>query len=214
VPVIHKSGVLNRLYDWLALSDPPQPADVIFVLAGRECRKSFGLRLLEEDWAATLLLSVDRFEIRRFAGLKLPVSLDLLSFASATEPRYRHYFVKIERGTADPRRIVVGRFGTWSEILAFSDWLTLNGPIGSVLVVSSGFHLRRVRMCCRRLVRDGTKLTFVAVPDESRHFRSYWWLNPNARKLILSELLKVAIYGMLGQRLMKQACSTPAFTEG
>lgn len=212
--VAHRFGIPNRIYDWLAVSDPPQQADIIFVLAGREYRKSFGLRLLEEGWATTLLLSVARFEIRRFSRLKVPVSLDLVAIASMTGPRRRHYFIKIEGAKAECRKIPVGLFGTWSEILEFSHWLKANGPIGSALVVSSGFHLRRTRMCCRRLVHDCTKLTFVAVPDENRYFRNHWWRNSKARKLVLSELLKIALYGMLGQRLLKQASSASAFTEG
>ena len=35
-PCDHQSGLPNRLYDWLSVSDRCQKADVIFVLAGRE----------------------------------------------------------------------------------------------------------------------------------------------------------------------------------
>ncbi|MGC2112256.1 MAG: hypothetical protein WA655_22245 [Candidatus Korobacteraceae bacterium] len=214
MPAVPKSGVLNRLYDWLAPAGPPQPCDVIFVLAGRECRKGFGLRLLEEGWANTLLLSVDRFEIRRFSSLKLPVRLDLFAIASAVEPRCRHYFVTAEAEKVEAERITIGRFGTLSEILAFSNWLSLHTGIRSAMIVSSGFHLRRVRMCCRRLVSGDTKLTFVAVPDESRYFRSHWWKNSNPRRLVLSELLKLAIYRMLGRTYMTKPGTTPVLIEG
>src|SRR5271165_7021034 len=171
IPGTPNSGLLSRLYDCLAASDPFQQSDVIFVLAGREWRKHFAIELLREGWAPTLLLSVGRFEIRRFSSLKLPKSLDLLAIASATEPKRRHYFVKIDCGTVEAQRIAVGRLGTWSEILAFSDWLRVHSRIRSATVVSSGFHLRRVRMCCRRLVPEETRLNFVAVPDENRYLR-------------------------------------------
>ena len=184
------------------------------MLAGRDCRKTFALELLQQGWASTILLSVDRFEIRRFSQLKLPVSLDLLAIASRTEPRRRHYFVKFDSETTEAQRIAVSRFGTLNEISAFADWLTIHRPIRSAIVVSSGFHLKRVRMCCRRLVREGTRLTFVAVPDEAQYLRRRWWRNSNARKLVLSELLKVAIYQLMGQRMMTRARSAPAFTEG
>jgi len=213
IPVTPNPGLLSRLYDWLAASDPMQPSDVIFVLAGRECRKHFALELLREGWAPTLLLSVGRFEIRRFSNLELPTALDLLSIASGTEPRRRHYFVKIGAGTAQAQRIAVSRLGTLSEIRAFTEWLREHGSIRSATVVSSGFHLKRVRMCCRRLMPEGTSLNFVAVPDESRYLRGHWWWEPNARKLVVSELLKIAIYQLLGQRLMTRTRSVPAFTE-
>ena len=213
IPVTANSGLLNRLYDWLAASDPLQPSDVIFVLAGRECRKHFALELLREGRAPTLLLSVGRFEIRRFSNLELPTKFDLLAIASTTEPRRRHYFVEIDSGSAQARRITLSRFGTLSEILAFSDWLREHSPVRSATIVSSGFHLKRIRLCCRRLVSEGTKLSFVAVPDESRYLRGHWWRDPNTRRLVLSELLKIAIYRLLGQRLMTRAGSIPAFTE-
>ena len=190
-----------------------QPSDVIFVLAGRECRKHFALELLREGWAPTLLLSVGRFEIRRFSNLELPATLDLLAIASTTEARRRHYFVQIGSGIARAYRINPSRFGTLSEILAFSGWLREHSPVRSATIVSSGFHLKRIRMCCRRLVPDGTRLHFVAVPDESRYLRGLWWRDPNARKLVFSELLKVAVYQLLSQGLMTRARSVPAFTE-
>jgi hypothetical protein len=202
-----RHGVLNRLYDWLAVSDECEKCDVIFVLAGRECRKHFALRLFQQRWAATLLLSVGRFEIRRFSELELPTSLDLSAIAAATEPRRRHYFVTIRPGTASARGIAFSRFGTLREILAFSDWLWENPDIRSVTVVSSGFHLKRVRMCCRRLVPASTRLSFVAVPDESL-FRGHWWRDRKARKLVFLEVLKVAVYKLLCQRPMTREHSS------
>jgi hypothetical protein len=196
--MMSKSGLANRLYDWLAATDRCQESDVIFVLAGRECRKHFAVRLFKEGWAPTLLLSVGRFEIRRFSKLELPASLDLPAIASATEPRRRHYFVTIGSGTASARSIALGQFGTLREILAFSDWLQENPGVRSATVVSSGFHLKRVRMCCRRIVPASTRLTFVAVPDESL-FLGHWWRDRKARRLVLSEVLKVAVYKLVCQ---------------
>lgn len=187
-------GALSRAYDRFAAAAPPESADVIFVLAGRYGRKSYGLKLWKDGWAGTLLLSVDRFEIRRFSTLTLPAPLNLVDIAFRTEPRQRHYFVEIQNGKVDAQRIAVGRFGTWAEVVGFSDWLRVNGQVRSAMVVSSGFHLRRVRMCCRKLVGDGTRLTFVAVPDESRYFRRFWWRNAKALRLVLSEFVKIGIY--------------------
>lgn len=208
-----QSGLLSRFYDWFAKSEQPETCDVIFVLAGRDCRKSFAVRLLEQNWSKRLLLSVDRFEIRRFCRLPLPVSVDLLSIASRTEPRQRHYFVEIEGSSAEVQRIPITRLGTWTEIKAFSDWLSRNPEVHSVMIVSSGYHLRRVRLCCRRLLRTSTKLTFVAVPEESRYFRRHWWRTGETRRLVLSELLKTAVYGVLGWHWENRSQSSFAFLE-
>jgi hypothetical protein len=155
--------------------------------------------LFRDGWAPNLLISVSRFEIRRFSSLELPVSLDLPAIASAIEPQSRHYFVQIGSGSAEAWRVAVSRFGTLREIRAFSDWLRDNPSIRSAMVVSSGFHLKRVRMCCRRLVPDGPRLHFVAAPDGSRSLRGSWWRDRAARKLVLSELVKIAVYKLLRQ---------------
>jgi hypothetical protein len=193
------------------VSDSCQAADVIFVLAGRECRKHFALRLFQQGLAPALLVSVGRFEIRRFSNLRLPAPLDLLAVAAATEPRRRHYFVRVGHGTVEARRIAVSRFGTLTEILAFAEWLREQPSIRSAMVVSSGFHLKRVRMCCRRFVPDGVKLRFVAVPEEGRFLSADWWRDARARRLILSEVVKVAFYNLLCQRLVPGARSNFRF---
>ncbi len=190
------------------MSDLCQDSDVIFVLAGRECRKHFALRLWQADSVPALLLSVGRFEIRRFSTLELPVAIDLLAIASATEPRCRHYFVKIGAETAEAQQIAIGRFGTWSEIAAFSDWLQKHPSIRSATVVSSGFHLRRVRMCCRQHAPESVRLSFLAAPDDGHFSRGGWWLDSNSRKLVLSEVLKLAIYKLLCLGLMMRECAS------
>lgn len=149
-----------------------------------------------------MLLSVGRFEIRRFADLELPASVDLPGLASSTEPRFRHYFVTIASGAAETQRIGIGKFGTLSEIRAFSDWLRAHRLIRSATIVSSGFHLKRIRMCCRSLMREGTRLNFVGVPDEERYLRAHWWRDPSSRRLLLSEVGKIAAYRLLVQGLL------------
>lgn len=198
---------LAKIYDWLATADAPQRADVIFVLAGRQCRKTFAAQLFEADLAEMLLLSVGRFEIRRFADLDLPLQLDLVRLAASTVPSERHYFVWLSKQEVKALLIPLYRLGTWSEILAFSSWLRGQKSIGTGTVVSSAFHLRRVRWCCRSLVPTQTKLNFVAVPGEEPNLnREQWWRNPTSRNLVLRELLKVILYRMLlWHRVARQA---------
>ena len=83
--------LLERLYDWLSPSDATSQADLIFALAGRQSRKLYALELFQRHAASTLLLSVARFEIRKFAQLPWPADIDLLQVASGTPPALRHY---------------------------------------------------------------------------------------------------------------------------
>lgn len=189
--------ILRRVYDWLAQSDAPQSADVIFVLAGRESRKRLGFKMFDEGWAASLLLSVGRYEIRRFADFDLPLATDLRTMAASIEPEQRHFFVKVSARGVEANLIPIGRYGTWKEILAFSQWLAEHDSVQTAMLVSSGFHLRRVHWCCSKLITGRTKLMFVAVPSEATFNRDQWWGNALSRKLVLLELIKVIMYPLL-----------------
>jgi hypothetical protein len=88
---------------------------LIFVFAGLEARKSYGLQLLHERPASIILLSVGRFEIRKLPNLNLPVVIDLLKLAASIPTPLRHFFVWFENGSAFAERIQIGRFGTMSD---------------------------------------------------------------------------------------------------
>jgi hypothetical protein len=178
------------LFDWLARADSPAPADAIFVLAGRKSRKVYAIGLFEQGMAPRLLFSVGRFEIRRFPELGLPQTIDLLQMAQSIPPPQRHFFVLLENQQFTVQRIPVRMLGTLSEIGALADWLLAHPEISSLLVVSSGSHLRRLRMCCRRLLRRNVKCWFVATPMENGN-------NDSNRKAIMLECFKIACYQVL-----------------
>jgi len=164
--------MISRLTDWLGTDDELANADLIFVLAGRPIRKIYGLRLFREGRASWLVLSTARFEIRHFRNLLQPARepVDLLPIAAATPPPQRHFFVTFHAGKAervsatDIERIPVGLFGTLGEIEALASYLNRRHEIRSVLVVTSGAHARRVRLCCERILPRGVAHRVIAVP--------------------------------------------------
>jgi uncharacterized SAM-binding protein YcdF (DUF218 family) len=186
--------LLERLYDWLSPAAGPAQGDLIFVLAGRQSRRLYALELYRQGAAGGLLLSVGRFEIRKFDQLPLPAALDLKGIAGATPPALRHYFVHLQGGQATVERIECGRLGTLSEIRALAGWLRARPQVGTLLVVSSAPHLRRVRTCCRALLPPSLRLSFLAVPEGGDWTRSGWWCDRKVRALVLKELPKLALY--------------------
>jgi len=153
-----------RLRAWLSPADAPRSADIIFVLAGRVYRKGYALELFRQGLAPRILFSVGRFEIRRFSKMPLPVPLDLLKLAQDVPPTKRHYFVFFEGQDVRTQHILPRRFGTLTEIDALARWLSESLEIRSVLIVSSGTHLRRIRMCCQSLLNANIRLAFLAAP--------------------------------------------------
>ena len=182
---------LRFLRDWLSPSHPVSRADLIFVLAGRQSRKKYALELYRRGLAPKILLSVGRFEIRRFANLPLPVPLDLLAMAAGVPPPERHYFVEFESRTFHVDHVRPGPFGTLAEIESLARWLDSHQEITSMVVVSSPSHLRRVRMCCRARLREGVEVRLAAVPDPKG------LAEKESTGAVLEELLKLPVYWMV-----------------
>jgi len=125
-------------------------------------RKERGLELLRQHVAPAALFSVGRFEIRRFSKMDLPVPLDLLRIAQSVPPPQRHYFVSFHDQNVAYELVQLKRFGTLSEVRALAEWLGAHPEIRSLLIVSSAYHLRRIRLCCRALLSPKLVVTHVA----------------------------------------------------
>jgi hypothetical protein len=193
-------SISNWIHQGLSVAEAPEPSDAVFVLAGGRERKSYGLQLYSTGLAPLVLLSVGRFEIRRFRELAIPYPageppIDLLAAAQAIPPAERHFFVAVDRAAVRFDRIACGRLGTLREIRALAARCSERPEISSLMIVSSAYHLRRVRMCCRALLPGRIRVTYVAVTDEPA---ASW------RDLLL-ELVKLPAYAVvsLGLRLAR-----------
>lgn len=185
-------SVLNWIHQELSVAEGPRTSDAVFVLAGGRQRKIYGLELYAAGLAPQILLSVGRFEIRRFSELALPypadvAPIDLLAAAQALPPLKRHFFVAFDQAGVAFEQIAAARLGTLREIRALAKWCDERTEISSLTIVSSGYHLRRVRMCCSALLPARIRVTYAAPPDESA---------PGWRNLFL-ELIKLPAYAVL-----------------
>lgn len=199
--------MLQSIYEWFASSKGPQPCDVIFALAGRQSRKQEGLKLFADGLAPILLLSTGRFEIRGFSGLPLPRQVGLAGLAKNTPPPERHYFVVFERERVQAEKIRVGRWGTWSEIEALAEWLQRRSGVRSVTIITSGYHMRRVRLCCARLLAPGVTLNFLSISDGENGFDGKrGWRQSDLRKMLALEAIKLLFYGAALRGTSRGAC--------
>jgi hypothetical protein len=180
--------------NFLAEADPPAPSDVIFVLAGRPERKTYGLQLFREQFSPRLILSVGRFEVRGMAALGFS-DLNLRGLSARLPPDQRHFFIDI---TATSRRVLVrgdaGR-GTYAELLSLSRYLE-SAPASTLLLVSTSVHLARIRSYCRRIILfSGTELRFVCVPENLSSFRRVgWWTRRSHWSYVIQECLKLGVF--------------------
>jgi len=188
---------LMRLHDWLACADSVCCGDLIFALAGRLSRKEHAAFLFSSKFAPQMLLSVGRFEIRHFAGVALPMAVNLIPIASSVAPPRRHMFVWFGKGTCHAGLIRRDKLGTLSEVVALKDWLVGHPEIKTVLIVSSATHLRRVRLCCRDVMPGGVRFRFLPAAGEPWSKRDSWWLDQKNRNVVLAELPKLLLYWII-----------------
>jgi len=181
----------QRTYDFLDVGKSPHLADCIFVMAGKQERKTYGVKMWRFGYAAQLILSVGRFEWRKFVELGLESDGGLESLVDQIPPKKRHFLVRLDRQEAFCTHIRTGLFGTRSEARALAEYLR-NISVRSLLVVSSPAHLRRAALVFRRAFRrSGIRLTFVAVPEKIS------FDTPASRAEVWTEFRKYLLYRFL-----------------
>jgi uncharacterized SAM-binding protein YcdF (DUF218 family) len=145
----------------------------MFVLAGAKVRKLQAWSEFQEGAARKLMLSTSRFELRRFPQLPVSPKLDLIAMAAPIPPRLRHCCVLFEGGEAQVIWVRRKRLGTMTEIEFLGKWLRENPNIGTVRVVSSDYHLRRIRLCCQFLLPQNVHVEFEGVQGERAGIRTF-----------------------------------------
>src|SRR5437773_9541177 len=89
-------AVLGKLYGSLKMSDPVQPVDLIFVMAGRMERKQYGLELFRSGVAPRLVLSIGRFEVSKMVNINLEGLVELKTLRDNTLSDERHFFTAVD----------------------------------------------------------------------------------------------------------------------
>ena len=185
--------LLARIPALLTIHDPVEPCDLVFVLAGLPERKSYGLKLLRDGITPKLVLSVARFEIRKFAATPLgdPAMIDRARSLPAGQ---RHFFVEATANRTTRQLANLEGSGTFAELWAFARLLP-ESPL-RIGIVSTTIHMRRVHLCCRRIrCLRPYQIRYYPVPRASSSLRdSEWWRSAFGRKYVLSELFKLAWY--------------------
>ena len=181
------SHILNNFLD---VGQPPEKADALFVFAGRQERKTYALELFRQGYASRLIFSVGRFEWRRFAQLGLADDGGLAELVQKTPAPQRHFFVSLDDRTAQCFLIATGKFGTLREAKALAESIQKQN-FKNLIIVSSGFHLRRACAALRRYCSPRLQITPVAVPAR---FNA---VAPLQSSLIFKEGCKYLLYKLL-----------------
>jgi hypothetical protein len=188
------------LHDLLDRSTPPAPCDALFVFAGRPERAPYAVELWRAGMAPVLVVSVGRYEWRRFPDLGLPSDGGLRDLVERTPPSRRHFQVVLDKRGARAEWMPRGRFGTLAEARALVRLARERGW-RSVQAITCAAHSRRVLLALGRMSR-GTDLRFAvtAVPEtRSAVRRGSWWRDPHGPSLVLGEWIKLSTYWLLAR---------------
>jgi hypothetical protein len=171
------------------------PCDVVFVLAGLPERKTYGLELLREGITNRLVLSVGRFEVRKFAATPLG-DPTMIGYSRSLPAGERHFFVEITATGATWTPARLNGLGTFAELRGFARLLPEAGL--RVGIVSTSIHMRRVHLCCRHIGRlRRSEIRYYPVPEEYSSFRQAdWWRSAFGRTYVRNELVKLPWYFM------------------
>lgn len=191
-------GFVHEIYDSLTLDDLPEPADLIFVMAGRMERKQYGLELYRAGIAPRLIMSVGRFEVSKMRRLGIAQMDDLVPIRDKVRPEERHFFVTVDALGTQIEIPKLERWSTYGETLAFRKFLDAE-TVRKVVIVSTDIHLRRVSVSFDRVFRcTPIKFFYCPVPFPLAPVkRSNWWTQGDDRKFVTSELVKLAGYRII-----------------
>src|SRR5262249_43564508 len=168
---------LCRIVNWCdhsVVNEPPDSCEAMFVLAGRSSRKRYALTLNKDRSDRVLLMSVARFEIRGLPSFGLAMPFDLVSRALVLKPPGRHFFVTLHGNQVKEIHYVPAhRLGTLREIMALAAWLRMHPKVQSLIIISSSFHLPRVRLCCEAVLPKWVQMKLVPVPNEQAYGHSH-----------------------------------------
>lgn len=208
-----QGGFLADLRKLLVTAEDLQGADLIFVLAGHRNRKLYGAQMFHAGWAPAVLMSSTNPSyiaraIEAVAGSSShmePIVWKQVHDAAVKPPPLKgHFFVLLDGQGWAVEAIPAGLFGTLREIKALGHWLRRHPDVRRILVVSAGMHLRRVGMCCRRLLPQGCEGRLIAVPADDPELYSRVGKPREGARQILQEWLKVLSYGVLLALLPRQ----------
>lgn len=168
---------------WLANADRPQAADAIIVLAGEPSRALYAAELFEGKLAPVIYVSKPALapsqRLFRQMGISFPTQEEL----------YREILVR--KGVPSSRVVILGE-----SLLSTADEAVAVRALGigerrTILVVTSPYHVRRVKMTYSKIIPE-LRAVVVANPHES--YPDRWWTDQDVARNVLLETVKIAYF--------------------
>ncbi|MFQ6672049.1 MAG: YdcF family protein [Candidatus Tectimicrobiota bacterium] len=177
--------ILTGLGRFLVVDEPPVASDVVVVAGGDVDRLAYGVELVKKGIAPRLLVLVNPEDCPRFWDIKCGEKI-----------RRR----LLEMGVREDQLIMEARpRSTHTEAVYARQDMEREG-LGSAVVISEPFHMRRLSWAWRRVFADSdVGLTFTAIPFERTRVRlEGWWTRERELVFVFEEYVKLGFYWAKG----------------
>lgn len=185
---------------WLNEGDMPVKADRILILSGDPLRSIYAAELYRDGIAKKIYLTRSvrppRFRIYEDLGILLPRFEDLsraILLKKGVNDRDIHLI--------DSRPLL----STAEEAHVSGEFFRQSGA-GSLLIVTSPYHVRRARMIFHAAMPD-ISISVVATPYD--RIPEKWWTDQAAARLVVLEYTKMAYYVFGGRFTSNNAGQLP-----
>jgi uncharacterized SAM-binding protein YcdF (DUF218 family) len=170
---------LLAIGDFLVVEDKLQPADVIQVIAGKDHRTDYGIRLYKQGYGKLLF----------FVGGWCALHGE--KHSQRGEKLYLDWGIPSEAVAIDDSQVT----STYSEVVRLREFIDQSRvPIQSVIVVSDPFHMWRARWSYRAVLGSQIKIQMAPVPFSLSPFQQRWWTDRESRRMVKEEYLKILYY--------------------
>jgi len=169
--------ILSAIGAFLVINNPLVASDVVHAPSGPGNRELYAINLYKEQYAKNILFT---------GGVK------------ANPPAQSPYSKKVKeysvgKGVRPESIFVSGSSSTYEGSVALKR-LVLQKDFGSAIVVSSPYHMRRVRMVFNKVVPDKVQLVFHHVPWEMSELKKKWWTDEKSIEFVVTEYVKLVYY--------------------
>ena len=164
------ASYVSGITEMRAASAPPVRADAIVVLTGGKGRTGEGLRLLREGAAGLMILS----------GVHPEATLEAIFLAEGVSP---------EEGS---KIILEKRSGSTYQNAVEVAGLVRGAGIGSVVLITSGYHMKRALAAFRHTMPEGVEV--IPYTIESPNLDSRRWWNGTSLGIVMAEAFNYWVY--------------------
>ena len=171
---------LNKLAAFLNFQTAISPSDVIIVLTGKTARFKHGVRLYKQGYAGNIMITASN-EPLELANVHLDWE-EIIREAVRQE------------GIPETALLIIEDITSTYDEACFTRKVMLEKGFKSAIVVSSPYHMRRVRMIFEKVYkRSGISLHYSPV-EESEFQVAKWWTREGELVAVVNEYIKLVFY--------------------